>query len=51
MEKVEKKHEKRESHARWKARMWGGAIENGRNYVAFWSARSTGEEKETSFVG
>jgi hypothetical protein len=51
MEKVEKKHEKRESHARWKARMWGGAIENGQNYVAFWSARLTGEEKETSFVG
>ena len=51
MEKVEKKHEKRESHARWKARMWGGAIENGRNSVAFWSAGSTGKEKETSFVG
>lgn len=35
IEKVEKKHEKRESHARWKARMWGGAIENGRRTVAF----------------
>lgn len=35
IEKVEKKHEKRESHARWKARMWGGAIEKSRNSVAF----------------
>lgn len=34
MEKVEKKHEKRESHAKWKARMWGDDIENGRNSVA-----------------
>lgn len=34
MEKVEKKQEKRESHARWKARMWGEDIENGRNTMA-----------------
>ena len=33
-----------------KARMWGGAIENGWNSVGFWSAGSTGKEKETSFV-
>ncbi|KAL3526078.1 hypothetical protein ACH5RR_014450 [Cinchona calisaya] len=43
MEKVEKKQEKRESHARWKARMWGEDIENGRNSVALWS-ESTGKE-------
>ncbi|KAE8022887.1 hypothetical protein FH972_008648 [Carpinus fangiana] len=35
MEKVEKKHEKRENHARWKARMWGGAIENVRRANSF----------------
>lgn len=34
MEKVEKKQEKREIQARWKARMCGGEIENGRNWVA-----------------
>ncbi|GMN42551.1 hypothetical protein TIFTF001_011760 [Ficus carica] len=46
-EKVEKKQEKREIHARWKARMCGGVMENGRNTVAFWSA-STGREKTGS---
>lgn len=35
MEKVEKKLEKRENHARWKASMCGGAIENSLNFVAF----------------
>lgn len=34
MEKIEKKQLKRESHARWKARMWGEEIENSRNSVA-----------------
>lgn len=33
MEKVEKKQEKRDSHARWKARMWGGAADKGRSTV------------------
>lgn len=34
MEKVEKKQEKSESQARWKARMCGDERENGRNSVA-----------------
>ncbi|KAK0589532.1 hypothetical protein LWI29_015506 [Acer saccharum] len=44
IEKVEKKQAKSESHARWKARMWGDESENGRNSVALSSA-STGREK------
>ncbi|PON41598.1 hypothetical protein PanWU01x14_288700, partial [Parasponia andersonii] len=44
MEKVEKKQAKRESHAKWKALMWGDDIDSGRKTVAFWS-RSTGREK------
>lgn len=44
MEKVEKKQENKESHARWKARMCGAAIENGLNSVAFLSS-STGKAK------
>lgn len=43
MEKVEKKQEKRDSHARWKARMWGGAAEKGRSTVAL-PSESTGRE-------
>lgn len=44
MEKVVKKFEKRESQARWKARMWGGDSENRWNCVALLS-ESTGIEK------
>lgn len=43
MEKVQKKVEKRDIHARWKARMCGGDIVNGRNSVALLS-ESTGNE-------
>lgn len=50
IEKVEKKQEKRESHERWKARMWGGAIERGRISVAFESSSAlTGKEKVGAF--
>lgn len=50
IEKVEKKQEKRESHARWKARMWGGAKEKGRIWVAFEpSSASTGKKKDGAF--
>lgn len=35
MEKVEKKQEKSESHAKWKALMWGVDIESGLKMVAF----------------
>lgn len=46
MEKVEKKHEKRENHARWNASMWGEEIEKGLNTVAL-PLESTGTEKES----
>lgn len=44
MEKVEKKQENKDNHARWKARMCGDAMENGLNSVAFPSS-STGKAK------
>lgn len=34
IEKVEKKQQKRESHARWKESMWGRDMESGRKTVA-----------------
>lgn len=48
IEKVEKKQEKRESQARWKARICGEDIEKGWNLVALLSA-STGREKRGCF--
>lgn len=47
MEKVEKKQEKREIQARWKARMCGGDMENGRNSVALWSGLTFTEEADS----
>eukprot|EP00262_Sarcandra_glabra_P018844 TRINITY_DN6910_c0_g1_i1.p1 TRINITY_DN6910_c0_g1~~TRINITY_DN6910_c0_g1_i1.p1 ORF type:complete len:140 (-),score=28.43 TRINITY_DN6910_c0_g1_i1:77-496(-) len=42
--KVETKQEKKEIQVRWKARIWGAAIENKRNSVALFS-ESTGRAK------
>lgn len=51
MEKVEKKHEKSESHAKWNALMWGDESENGRNSVALCSASTAIENFLGSIVG
>ncbi|KAF5746883.1 hypothetical protein HS088_TW06G01059 [Tripterygium wilfordii] len=44
IEKVERKQEKSESHARWKARICGDTSESGRNTVAL-KLESTGSAK------